>query len=135
MQVHFLLHAGDAFHTTGHIHLAFTRDDALGSQGNGLQARRAKAVDGHARYADGQACLECNLAGDVGSGGPFGVGAAHDHIFHQCGVDACALNGVLHGVTTQGGTVGHVESTLPALGQGRAGSRNDDGLGHGEFLY
>ena len=27
--VHFLLHTGNAFHTTGHIHLAFTRDDAL----------------------------------------------------------------------------------------------------------
>jgi hypothetical protein len=43
-------------------------------------------------------------------------------------VDACPGNGVLHGVATQGGAVGHVESALPAFGQGGAGGGNDNGL-------
>ena len=129
-----LLHARDAFHATGHIHLAFARDDALRSQSNGLQARRAKAVDGHARHGNGQTGLEGDLAGDVGTGGAFGGGAAHDHVFDFGGVNACAGHGVLHRVATQGGPVGHVESALPAFGQRGAGGGNDYGVGHDENL-
>ena len=39
VQVHFLLHARDAFHAARHKHIALTRDDALRGHGNGLQAR------------------------------------------------------------------------------------------------
>ena len=34
----------------------------------------------------------------------------------------------------QRGAVGHVEGTLPALGEWRAGGGNDDGVGHGNSL-
>lgn len=46
VHVYLLLHAGDAFHATGHQHVVFSGDDALRGQGDGLQARGAKAVDG-----------------------------------------------------------------------------------------
>jgi hypothetical protein len=91
VHVHLLLHAGNALHPTGHVHLAFTGDDALRGQGDGLQARGAEAVDGHARDGDGAAGGQRDLARDVHAGGAFGVGAAHDHVFHLGGVDAGAL--------------------------------------------
>jgi hypothetical protein len=69
VQVHFLLHAGNAFHATGHVHIAFARNDALRGQCNGLQAGRTKAVDGHARHGDGQPARKRDLARDVGAGG------------------------------------------------------------------
>ena len=37
-------------------------------------------------------------------------------------------------VAAQLGAVRHVEGTLPALGERRAGGGNDDGFGHGELL-
>jgi hypothetical protein len=46
----FLLHAGDALHAAGHQHVVLARDDALGSQRNGLQARGAEAVDGQPEW-------------------------------------------------------------------------------------
>ena len=132
--VGFLLHAGDAFHATSHINSAFTRDDALRRQCNGLQTRRAKSVHGHARDRDGHAGLEGDLAGDVGTRGPFRRGAAHDHIFDFGGINASAGHGVLHRVAAQGGPVGHVECALPAFGQRCAGGRYDNGVGHFESL-
>jgi hypothetical protein len=43
-------------------------------------------------------------------------------------VDAGALDRGLDGEAAQRGAVGHVEGALPALGQGRAGGGDDDGL-------
>ena len=39
VHVHFLLHTRNAFHTTGHIHITLTCNDALRCHGNGLQTR------------------------------------------------------------------------------------------------
>ena len=50
------------------------------------------------------------------------------------GVDAGALDRGLHGVAAERGAVRHVEGALPALGERRAGGRDDDGLGHGRLL-
>jgi hypothetical protein len=36
---------------------------------------------------------------------------------------------------SQGGAMGHVESTLPALGQAGACGRNNYGISHFEFLF
>eukprot|EP01136_Pigoraptor_vietnamica_P026122 Opistho-1_new@80828 len=62
--VHFLLHAGDAFHAPSHIDLALAGDDALRGHRDGLQAGRAEAVDRHARGGDGQAGAQRDLARD-----------------------------------------------------------------------
>ena len=132
--VHFLLHTRDAFHATGHIHLAFTRDDALRRQGNGLQAGGAKTVDRQTRDRNRQTGFQGDLPCDVGTGGPFGRGATHDHILHFGPLDASALNRVLYRVAAQGGSVGHVEGALPAFGQRRACGRNNDGVAHDGYL-
>ena len=39
----------------------------------------------------GRPAMQRDLARDVGAGGAFGVGAAHDHVFDGGGVDAGAL--------------------------------------------
>ena len=132
--VHLLLHAGNGFHTTGHIHITLVGNDALRRRGNGLQAAGTKAVDGHAGHGDRAACAQGNLAGDVGTGGTFRCGAAHDDVVHLGGVNTGALDGVLHGVTTQRGAMGHVESTLPALGERRAGGGDNNCGCHGDSL-
>ena len=125
VRVHLLRGARNGFHAAGHINVAFVGHDALCCRGNSLQARRAKAIDGHARHGDGATCAQCDLAGDVGTRRAFGRAAAHDDVVHFTGLNAGAGNGLLHDVAAQGGTVGHVESTFPGLGQGGAGGRND----------
>jgi hypothetical protein len=132
--VHLLLHAGDALDAAGHVDVALARDDALRHHGDGLQARRAEAVDRGARHRDRQVGHQRDLARDVGAGGAFGIGAAHEHVLDGAGVDAGALHGVLDGVAAERGAVRHVERALPALGQGRAGGGDDDGVGHGDCL-
>ena len=117
-----MLHTGDAFNATGHIHVAFTGDDALGSQRYGLQTRGAKTVDGHAAHGDGAIGHQGDLAGDVGAGRALGVGATHDDVFNVGSVNASPSDGVFDRVATQSGAMGHVESTAPAFGQGCASS-------------
>ena len=100
MHVHFLLNTRDAFDTSSHIHRTFAGNDALRGQGNRLQTRRTKAVDGHARHGDGQSAFQGNLARDVGARGALGVGATHDHVLHLSGINAGAGHGMLHRVAT-----------------------------------
>ena len=71
--------------------LALAHHDALGRQGDGLQARGTKTVDGHAGDADRAVGHEGDLTGDVGPGGTLGVGTPHQHIFNFRGIDAGAL--------------------------------------------
>ena len=132
--VHFLLHARDAFNTTGHVDVALARNDALRGQRDGLQAGRAEAVDCHARGGNGQAGAQSGLAGDVGAGGAFGVGAAHDDVVDFGALNAGALDGMFDRVATQCGAMGHVERALPALGERGAGGGNDNGGCHDELL-
>ena len=49
-------------------------------------------------------------------------------------LNASALNGMLNRVARQRGAVGHVEGTLPALGQGGACGRNNNCRCHGDSL-
>ena len=123
--VHFLLHAGDAFNTTGHVNVGLAGDDPLRGQRNGLQARRAKAVDRHARHRHRAAGAQRDLAGDVGAGGAFGRGATHDDVIDFAGLNAGTGHGMLNGMAAQRGAVRHVEGALPAFGQRGAGSRNN----------
>jgi len=132
--VHLLRSAGNGFYATSHIHIAFVGDDALRSGCNGLQARRAKAVDGHARYADRAARAQCDLPCDVSAGCALRRAATHDDIVHFGGLDTCALYGVFDHVSAHGGAMGHVKGALPAFGQGRAGGGNNYSSSHGYSL-
>ena len=134
VQVHLLLHATDALHTAGDEHIGLAGNDALRGQRDGLQARRAEAIHGHARGGDGAAGHQRDLAADVHAGGAFGVGAAHDDVVDGGKVDAGTFNGVLDRVAAERGAMGHVEGTLPALGKRRAGGGNDHGGSHGLLL-
>ena len=120
--VHLLLHTRNAFHTTGNIHVAFTGDDTLRSQRNGLQTRGAKTVDGETTHGDGAVSHKRDLAGDVGTCRALRVGATHDDVFNVGSVNASPSDGVFDRVATQSGAMGHVESTAPAFGQGCASS-------------
>src|SRR5690606_17412493 len=76
VHVHFLLDTGDALHAAGDEGGAFSGDDALRRQGDGLQARRTETVHRHAADADRATGHQRDLARDVHAGGAFGVGAA-----------------------------------------------------------
>src|SRR6202008_3674310 len=65
-----------------------------------------------------------------GAGRALGVGAAHEDVLDLAALDAGALDRRLDGVAAQLGAVRHVEGTLPALAERRAGGGNDDGVGH-----
>jgi hypothetical protein len=56
-------------------------------------------------------------------------GLAQD-VLDLAALDAGALDRRLDGVAAQLGAVRHVEGTLPALAERRAGGGNDDGVGH-----
>ena len=130
MQVHFLLHSGDGFHAACDEHIALTRDDALRGHRDGLQAGRAETINGCARHTVRHASTQSGLTSDVPAGRAFGVGAAHEHVIDLSGVDARALDRVLNGVAAERRAVGHVESALPALGQGGAGGTYDYCISH-----
>ena len=125
--VHFLLHTGNAFNATGHINIAFARNDALGCECNGLQARRTETVHCHPGGGDGQTGAQGGLAGNVGAGRALRVGAAHDDVVYLGALDAGAFDRVFNRMAAQRGTVGHVESALPAFGKRCAGGGNDYG--------
>jgi hypothetical protein len=54
VQVHLVLHAGDALDAAGHVDLALAGHDALCRQCDRLQPARAEAVDGHAGHSHRQ---------------------------------------------------------------------------------
>ena len=90
----------------------------------------AETVDRNARCRDRQACLQRDLARDIAAGGAFRRGATHDDVVHVSAINAGAQHGVLHGMAAQGGAMRHVERTLPALGERRAGGGNNHCGGH-----
>ena len=130
LRIHAALHARDGFHAPGHHHGNLVDDDALRSQGNGLQARGALAVNGGATRRDRQARTQGSVAANVVAGGALLQGAAHHHVFHLSRVNARALHGMRNGVPGQGGAMGHVEAAAPGLAQRRAGGRYDYCVGH-----
>ena len=113
--IELVLHARNAFYAARGVHTALARHNALSRQHNGLQARRTKTVHGEARHTDGTARLQGDLASNVETSGPLRVGATHDHVFYLGGLNTSAGYSVLHCMTTQHGTVGHVECAFPAF--------------------
>ena len=123
--VHLLHHTGNGLEATGDKDVAFACNHALGRQRNGLQSGGAKAVDGHAGGGDGATGTQCNLAGDVGTGGAFGGAATHDDVLHFGRFNAGARDRLFDHVPPQRGSVRHVEGAFPALGKRRAGGGNN----------
>jgi hypothetical protein len=129
-----VLHARDRLDAAGDDDVVFARDDALRCHRDRLQAARAEAVDGHAAGRDRQARAQRDLARDVAAGGALRSRATHDDVVDLGRVDAGALDRGLDRVAAERRAVRHVEGTLPALGERRAGGGNDDGAGHGMLL-
>jgi hypothetical protein len=109
-----------------HDAVAVLVSHALRGEGNGLKARRTKAVHRHAGDRDRAAGAQCHLARNVGTRGALGVGTSHDDIVHFGGLDAGPGNRVLDGVAAQGGAMGHVERAFPAFGKRGAGGGDNN---------
>ena len=124
------LHQRDRLEAAGDHHRHLVDQHALGGHRDGLQARRAEAVDGHARDADRRAGAHRRDAGDVGAGRAFRRGAAQDHVLDLAELDLGALGGVLDRVRAQVGAVGVVEDAAECLADRRAGGGDDDGVSH-----
>ena len=131
MHIDLVLHTGNAFDTTGHHHRRLVDNDAMRRHGDRLQPRGAEAVDRDTTRGDRQSCAQCRNAGHIPAGGAFQQRSAEDHVLHLGGIDARALNCVLDRMRSQRGRVGHVEGTLPALGQAGAGCGDNGNVGHG----
>ncbi len=75
------------FGAAGDHDVGFAQSNAVGGHGDGLQAGRAEAVDGHTRYGVGQAGEEGADAGHVHALFGFRHGAADDDILDPAGVE------------------------------------------------
>ena len=98
-----------------------------GGHANGLQARGAEAVDGHARGGDRQTGQEARLARDVAAAVRD---VAHEHVLDGLGLDAGLGDRVLHGVGGNGDGGGNIESATGRFGQAGAGVRDNDSFAH-----
>jgi hypothetical protein len=111
----------DRFEAAGNHHRHLVDQHALGGHRDGLQARRAEAVHGHARDADRRAGADRRDAGDVGARRAFRRGAAQDHVLDFAQLDLGALGGVLDHVRAQVGAMCVVEDAAKGLADRRAG--------------
>src|SRR5690606_1861968 len=82
---------GDGFNTTGDDGLAATGGDLVGGDGDGLQARGAVAVQGHAGNVDAKLREHGNVTADVEALGAFVGAAADDAVVDQRLVHAGTL--------------------------------------------
>ena len=106
--------------------------DALGREGDRLQARRAEAVDRHRRGRDRNAGPEARDPGDVHALLGLRHGAAEDHVVDLGRVDARGAAQAL--ADGRGGHLvgaGRAERALGGLARGGANGGSDDGVGHG----
>ena len=92
----------DAFDPAGDAHVHAVDDDLLGGGGDGHQARRALAVDGHAGDGDGQAGAQRGGAAD-GRLDALLQRRADDHVVDLGRVDPGALDRGADGVGGEGG--------------------------------
>src|SRR5215470_1390149 len=130
------LHHADALEPAADGGLGSAHDDLVGGHGDGLEPRRAEAVDGGAGHADGKAGAEERDARHVVALGAVGLGAAHDHVLDLTLVELGNLTQRV--LDAMGGEVvraGHVERPPERLGERGAGAGDDDSLSHrGSFL-
>ena len=119
----------DRLDAAGDEHVALAGLDRVRGHANGLQRRRAVAVDGHARHVD--TGDDRGDAGDVEARFAGGLTAAPDDVLDLRGVERRHL--VEHRSDDQRRQVVGTavdERTLVRAPDRRAGGRDDDGFGH-----
>src|SRR5215831_663480 len=130
------LHHADALEPAANSGFGPAHDDLMRRHGDGLEPRRAEAVDGGAGHGDGEASAEEGDARHVVALGAVGLGTAHDHVLDLTLVELGNL--AQHVLDAMGGEVvraGHVERSPERLGERGAGAGDDDSLSHrGSFL-
>src|SRR5215831_16746357 len=125
------LHHADALESAANGGLGPSQDDLMGGHGDGLEPRRAEAVDGGAGHGDGEAGAEERDARHVVALGAVGLGAAHDHVLDLTLVELGNLTQRV--LDAMGGEVvrpGHVERPPERLGERGTGAGDDDSLSH-----
>ena len=104
------LHHADALEPAPDGRLGSAQDDLVGGHGDGLESRRAEAVDGGAGHGDGQAGAEESHPRHVVALRPVGLGAAHDHVLDFAFVELRDFpERVLDAVSGEVVRPGHVE--------------------------
>ena len=111
----------DRFEPTGDHHRNAIDDHPLGGHGDGLQARRAEAVDRDPRRIHRKPRAHCALPGDIMPGRPFGHAATHDHILDLSRFYAGAGDGGGADMAAQPCAVGVVEGAAVGFAGGRVG--------------
>src|SRR6185437_13125208 len=122
----------NAFDAAGDDAVGAVGTDAVRRHRNGLQARRAEAVDGDAgrrlRHAGEQRRLAADVAGAMGA-------IAEITILDIILVDAGALHRMLDGVRRHGHRRGDVESAAGGFCEPGARIGNDDGFTHASLPF
>ena len=122
---------GDRLDATGHDDVGAVVLDVVGGQGDGVEARRAVALDRGAARRDGQAGEQAGEAGEVA--GAVGAVAEVD-VLDGFGLDARLRHRVADGVGRHGHRWGDVEPAPTRLGESGAGVADDHGFTHGATL-
>ena len=121
--------AADGFDTTGDEAVALTGHDCVGGHADGLQRRRAVAVDGDARKVE--ALLGGDHAGDVVATLTAGLTDAPDDVFDLVGIHVDLAEHVAQGVGRHVVGTGVDQRTLVGPTDRGTGRGHDDGVCHG----
>ena len=125
-------HHGHGFGAAGDDDLSGAGTDAFGGESDGLQAGRAKAVDGHRAGFDGETGAESGDARDVHALFAFGHGAAENHVVNFLSVETGnAGEGFLDGESGKIVGARRAERTFVCAANGRTNGGDDDGFRHG----
>ncbi len=117
----------DAFNAAGHDAVGAVRADRVGGHRDGLQARRAEAVDRNAGRRLRQASEQCRLAADIRRAMRA---IAEIAVLDVVLLDAGALDGVLDGVGRHGHRRGDIEPAAAGLRQPGTCIGNDNSFTH-----
>ncbi len=105
--------------------------DALIGHGDGLEARRAEAIDGGAGNLDRQAGAQSGHAGNVKTLLAFGLGAAQDDVINSRFVEGWnSVQGSANGGCSEVVGAGSGERAFGGAAHGSADGGDEDGFGH-----
>jgi hypothetical protein len=135
MEVHVLvLHEADRLQPARDHNRHPIEDHAVRGARDCLHARRAEAVDRRARRRHRQSRAQRGLARDVLTRRALRQRAAHDDVLDLARLESRALDGVRDDVAAHARAVRVVERSAVRAADRCAGSRDDDGVCHGDLL-